>query len=262
MERLPFVLPDFTRIMWVSDRAREILGAENPADYPSVARDRVARCCRRRQGVRHHERRRGRSRRRRRALGSITGSPRCRSRCRGPARTYASTPVPVAPGRPFAFRTVVGRLDDLQAFRSAWKATDENALGRLLGYPSCCTAFFRRVWVEDAMVDTTWPMALASAGESNGTRAVTVSGLPEANILWRWMGVRAVPHLPCRFDCQATVRPGSPIPGRRTRSRIPRGDGLARGDSWLACRVVGSSRHRRDTHTHPEGVYPDRCNPD
>src|SRR5262245_65392437 len=24
MERLPFVLPDFTRLMWVSDRAREV----------------------------------------------------------------------------------------------------------------------------------------------------------------------------------------------------------------------------------------------
>ena len=55
------------------------------------------------------------------------------------------------------------------------------------------------------MVDTTWPMALASAGASNGTRALAVSGPPEANILWRWMGVRAVPHLPCRFDCPATV---------------------------------------------------------
>jgi hypothetical protein len=61
------------------------------------------------------------------------------------------------------------------------------------------------VWVDDAMVDTTWLMALASAGASNGTRVLAVSGPPEANILWRWMGVRAVPHLPCRFDCPATT---------------------------------------------------------
>ena len=32
-----------------------------------------------------------------------------------------------------------------------------------------------------------------------------MTGPPEANILWRWMGARAVPHLPCRFDCEPTV---------------------------------------------------------
>jgi SAM-dependent methyltransferase len=204
MERLPFVLPDFTRIMWVSDRAREIWApriqritrAWLEIEWRAVVAG--VRAC---------------------AITSVTAEGLVADAARwvdhglaalpldmqGTGTTYASTPVALAPGQPFAFRTVVGRLDDLQAFRRAWKATDENALGRLLGYPSCCTAFFRRVWVEDAMVDTTWPMALASAGESNGTRAVTVSGSPEANILWRWMGVRAVPHLPCRVDCQATV---------------------------------------------------------
>jgi len=30
-----------------------------------------------------------------------------------------------------------------------------------------------------------------------------------ANILWRWVGVRAVPHLPCRFDCHETIQLGS-----------------------------------------------------
>jgi hypothetical protein len=123
----------------------------------------------------------------------------------GAGTSYANTAGALEAGRPFAFRTIIGRLEDLQAFRAAWKSSDETTLGRLLGYPSCCTAFFRRVWVEDAMLDTTWPMASASVSASNGTRTVTVGGPPEANILWRWMGVRAVPHLPCRFDCQATV---------------------------------------------------------
>src|SRR5262249_39160303 len=63
---------------------------------------------------------------------------------------------------------------------------------------------FRRVWVDDAMVDTTWPMAVATAAAS-GARSVDVVGPPQSNILWRWMGARAVPHLPCRFDCEATI---------------------------------------------------------
>jgi SAM-dependent methyltransferase len=204
MERLPFVLSDFTRFMWVSDRAREVwaprLQRITRAWLEIEWRAVVA-------GVRPC------------AITSVSPNGLVSDAARwidhglaalplemqGIGTTYANTAIAVEPGRPFAFRTVVGRLDDLQAFRAAWKVSDEATLGRLLGYPACCTAFFRRVWVEDAMVDTTWPMALASTGASNGIRTVVVSGAPEANILWRWMGARAVPHLPCRVDCQPTV---------------------------------------------------------
>jgi 2-polyprenyl-3-methyl-5-hydroxy-6-metoxy-1,4-benzoquinol methylase len=31
---------------------------------------------------------------------------------------------------------------------------------------------------------------------------------PEANILWRWQGVRLVSHLPCSFDCESTEKIG------------------------------------------------------
>lgn len=204
MQRLPFVLPDFTRLMWVSDEAREVwaprLQRITRAWLEIEWRAVVA-------GVRDC------------AITSVSpdglvgdaarwiecGLAALPLEMHGTSGTYANTPVAVEAGRPFAFRTVVGRLESLQAFRAAWKAGDEVALGRLLGYPPCCTAFFRRVWVEDAMVDTTWPMALASAGDSDGAHTRTIAGSTEANILWRWMGVRAVPHLPCRFECHATV---------------------------------------------------------
>jgi hypothetical protein len=58
------------------------------------------------------------------------------------------------------------------------------------------------------MIDTTWPMALASTPSPDGARCLEVSGPPEANILWRWLNMRTVPHLPCRFDCPATVQFG------------------------------------------------------
>jgi 2-polyprenyl-3-methyl-5-hydroxy-6-metoxy-1,4-benzoquinol methylase len=204
MQRLPFVLPDFTRLMWVSDRAREVWAprlqritrAWLEIEWRAVVAG-LRRC----------------------AITSVSpdglvsdaarwldhGLAALPLEMQGAGTSYANTAVALEAGRPFAFRTVIGRLDDLQAFRAAWKSSDETTLGLLLGYPSCCTTFFRRVWVEDAMVDTTWPMASASAAVTNGTRTVAVAGPPEANILWRWMGVRAVPHLPCRFDCQATV---------------------------------------------------------
>jgi 2-polyprenyl-3-methyl-5-hydroxy-6-metoxy-1,4-benzoquinol methylase len=44
-----------------------------------------------------------------------------------------------------------------------------------------------------------------SSQTGNGVVRVAPGGTPFANILWRWLGVRAVPHLPCRFDCAATI---------------------------------------------------------
>ena len=210
MERLDFTLPDFTRVAWVGDRAREVweprfaritaawleiewravlagvrscaVAVASPEEFITRAQVWVE------EGLA--------------ALPiemmGLSGQP------------YSATPVPMQPGQPFAFRLVVGRPADTAAFKAAWDAADQEAIGDLLGYPSCCREFFRRVWVDDALVDTTWPMAVATAAAPNGGLAggattVEVAGPPQANILWRWMGARAVPHLPCRFDCPATV---------------------------------------------------------
>lgn len=75
----------------------------------------------------------------------------------------------------------------------AWAATPRNddAIGRLLGFPACCRAFFARTW---------------GAGSCDPTPAMeTVSGPWEANTLLRQLGVRLVPHLPCSASCEATV---------------------------------------------------------
>src|SRR5206468_4260350 len=74
----------------------------------------------------------------------------------------------------------------------------------LLAFPVCCRAFFKDIWARQSCLDTTWAMTADAWGADRG-RAATVSGPPGANILWRWMGVRLVPHLPCRFDCGDTL---------------------------------------------------------
>jgi hypothetical protein len=117
-------------------------------------------------------------------------------------------------GKPFVFRIVIGVPHNTADFKQAWDATDDEEIGRLLGYPACCHEFFKQVWVEQAMVDTTWPMAAATTPPPDSADSVTalaVTGPPEANILWRWMGVRAVSHLPCRFDCENTVALGKQL---------------------------------------------------
>lgn len=96
--------------------------------------------------------------------------------------------APVAPGR-----CVVGQdRATVDAFLTAWHARDDRAVGLLLGFPSCCVDFFDRVWNRDGLRDTTLDMAGAAGPDA-------------CNILGRWIGVRAVPHLPCAWDCPATA---------------------------------------------------------
>jgi 2-polyprenyl-3-methyl-5-hydroxy-6-metoxy-1,4-benzoquinol methylase len=205
MDRLGFVLPDFTRFAWVSDTARDVwesrLNRLNDAWSEIEWRAVLAgtRSCAvviaspdefLTLGARWAEE----------GLSALPVEMMGTS-----GQAYSATSVSYTPGEPFVFRFVVGRPTDVAAFKKAWDAGDDEAIGDYLGYPSCCRDFFRRVWVDEAMVDTTWPMAAASAG-ADGARSIDVAGPPQSNILWRWMGVRAVPHLPCRFDCDATVR--------------------------------------------------------
>ena len=74
-------------------------------------------------------------------------------------------------------------------------------------------------------MDTTWPMAAAS-GRVDAC-SVEVAGPPLANILWRWVGARAVPHLPCRTDCEATVAFGEALVA------VGRDTGFADEMDWL-----------------------------
>jgi hypothetical protein len=97
------------------------------------------------------------------------------------------------------YRVAIGKPKELQRFRRAWKAGDDDALGALFGYPACCRAFFRKVFVLDGLVDGTWPMAVS---ESN---IVEVSGMLELNPFWHPLGVRLTPHAACRFDCEQSV---------------------------------------------------------
>lgn len=78
----------------------------------------------------------------------------------------------------------------------ALETHDNSTVGRLLGFPDCCRAFFDRTWGAGAL-DTTFQMAVG------GT-----SGPVQCNILGRWLGIRLVTHLPCSFDCEPTRKLG------------------------------------------------------
>jgi len=121
---------------------------------------------------------------------------------------YSSTTRKHNKGDPFVYRVIVTKPESVSEFKKAWDENDSQTIGKLLGYPTCCQRFFREVWIDQRMVDTTWSMAATMDSFQGDEVTLEVDGPLEANILWRWMGLRAVPHLPCSFTCQPTVEFG------------------------------------------------------
>lgn len=227
-DRLPHVLPDFTRISWVSDPARRVwepriarIGAAwadiewrsvvegvRQCSLTSVASDQLV------QRSAHW------------AGHGLAAMPVSMS---GTCGGYASTSIAPRVGEPFEYRIAVGALPAVSALKRAIDAGDDGEMGRLLGFPSCCIAFFRRTWVDDHCVDTTWAMAANSVtADVRGQTLDIPEGTPfQANILWRWIGPRAVPHLPCSFMCSATVEFGDAL------MAVGRRAGYAEEMAWL-----------------------------
>jgi len=232
VDRLDFALPDFTRVSWVSDRARRtwqpriraIGAAWDEIEWRSILQ-RVRDCCITVVRPEEYVERAGQWAR----LG-LASLPIEIQRLSNYA--YSATNAPAAYGQPFGFRLVLGSLANLARFKEAYDDCDNETIGSYLGYPACCTRFFEAVWTEQRMVDTTWPMAAATTPAANGADTLEVSGPIEANILWRWMGVRAVPHLPCSFRCAASVELGEKL------IRVGREAGFDRQMQWL-CEILG-----------------------
>ena len=139
--------------------------------------------------------------------------------------SYSVSSKEWARGDPFVYRVVIGPVPILKDFASAWAAGSDEEIGRLLGFPACCRRFFDAVWKSGGNMDTTWFMA--SGGTTSEDHVAEVSGPWETNILWRWLGVRAVSHLPCSFDCEATVAAARDVVG------VMKANGLEEQATWM-----------------------------
>ncbi len=194
MNRLNFSLPEFTRIVWASDKAKKLW--QPRIDAINTAWFRIERA-------------------------SVIGKMRLgglqnvapenlidfQKFCQdadigysilsqeGSSGTYSNAAHPVRPGRPWVFRVYFGFSP--KEFYEYWQASDEKMIGHFLGYPSCCTEFFSHYWKDEGWRDLTYPMIL-NDGKVNGPY--------ECNILLRHLGVRPVFHLPCSFHCMSTCR--------------------------------------------------------
>jgi len=117
----------------------------------------------------------------------------------GTAPNYINASIPFRQNSPWNFRVVIGQWAQVEEFVKLWKSGNDVDIGAALGFPMCCQWFFQANWVVLGWRDLTYPMIGATDGNH-----FTVEGPRACNILLRWVGVRAVSHLPCSFHCEET----------------------------------------------------------
>jgi hypothetical protein len=104
---------------------------------------------------------------------------------------------------------VVGHAKAVAEAEIAFRTQQSTALGAILGYPRCCTAFFAEVCDSQRFIDTSWKMAerssLTNGQASIGDLTIVTSAPAELNLFLRWLGIRPVFHLPCCLTCEASI---------------------------------------------------------
>ena len=197
IDLLDFVLPAFVRICWASEAAREvwerrfdrIVSAWEEIVWRAVA-DGICDCC------------------------MVEVSPAVSSTAVSECRKHGLSLAPLPPlsgvGKAATTQVVVGDSDAIRHFCKVWATRDHDSIGRLLGIPKCCREFFQRVKIEHKRLDTTWETATTSRSLAN-SQHWSIRGLRETNTFWAPLGIRAIPHLPCSFDCAASASLGAQL---------------------------------------------------
>ncbi|EIJ42090.1 hypothetical protein BegalDRAFT_1188 [Beggiatoa alba B18LD] len=209
MERLNFVLPDFTRVSWVSETARTVwenrftrlIQVWQILEWQSV-----------KSGLR--------------ACGILVLSPTQLITLASEWITHGLVSLPlevqsiaqyanasallqVTGETPFLLRVAVGYPVAIQTLQQAITQQDEASISQLLGYPACCYHAFHQYCTEQNYLDMTWHSALASQQPSNAdTQLIELPPRIETNLFWQALGLRLIPHHPCRYDCPASVELG------------------------------------------------------
>jgi hypothetical protein len=87
--------------------------------------------------------------------------------------------------------------------------TEHQVIGKLLGYPECCTKFFIDNWAS-GFIDPVWQQYMNLTPEHTKIRTehrirARNTLAPETNSLLKYVGVRIMPHIPCSPSCEASL---------------------------------------------------------
>ena len=201
MEDVNFRLPDVIRLAWVSEEARlahqpqieRVRKAWNSVEWRSILSNIRPCAC-------------------------IVTSPECISLLDADVsaqglKLYPLRVVELTANQrtdsPVLIDAVIGRRRDAQLFVKAWKRRDTEEMGRLLGYPRCCREFYRTVFELRQLIDQTWPAAMNTTAAKHEDRVIRITATPWGNSLLRTIGLKPVLHLPCSFECAASLELGT-----------------------------------------------------
>jgi hypothetical protein len=197
VEELNFRLPDVVRLAWVSEEARSahqpriegVRKAWNSAEWRSILSDiRPCACI-----VTSPK-----------SISLLTADVSAQGLKLYPLRVVELT-ANQRTDAPILIDTVIGRRRDAKLFVKAWKRRDTGEMGRLLGYPRCCTEFYQTVFEVRRLIDQTWPAAMNTTAARHKDRVIRITAMPWGNSLLRTIGLKAVLHLPCSFECAASL---------------------------------------------------------
>lgn len=196
-QRMPFRLPDFTRVIWASGEPREFWESKIRSisnDWLKIERlsvlngirDSVLSYCRNEEVPELKK------------WCSQNGLELVLLESVAQSNSYSS--YGGNQGKRDSWRVAITRKEFVGKWGAAWSTMDNDAIGELLGYPKCCREFFDKYWVEEQYRDLTYP-AFANSN-------FNADGPIECNILGRWVGVRWVSHMPCSFQCEESQKIG------------------------------------------------------
>lgn len=140
-------------------------------------------------------------------------------------------------------RYVLGRSSDTERFKDAWLANDVSAIASMLGYPPCCQESLVASGGDGGghLIDPTWATAARTPKVTWQEMTAEIGGPSCTNILWRGLGVRVVPNLPCRFDCHQTISTAAVYLDLADRSSL--GEWLAWANQILSWPAEWSALH-------------------
>jgi len=202
MERIALELPEFMRTIWVSNEARQVW--EHRFQQISRAWETIERL-----SVSHT---------RNAALQIVTPEnlpelaeevssrhlvafPLARQGASGSG--YQNASIEMRPGGPWNYRVVITRQAVIPEFVAAWRAQDNEVIGRLLGFPECCRQFYNWSWVQRGWRD----VAITGTVGEDGIDLTAIPGdlkvvgYYQNNVFLRQVGIRLVSHLPCSLAC-------------------------------------------------------------
>lgn len=116
---------------------------------------------------------------------------------------------PIVQGQPWSYYGVLAnRIDKAEAFAHATEMNDNMTLGKLLGYPACCSKFFEDTF-QSGYVDPVWQQALQTKEKYIVTKEEQFIRLKNTD--WRInpmlnmfpIGVQF--HTRCSFHCESSL---------------------------------------------------------